>query len=129
MCNWESPGKFGTKISYHRHNGVSVRWVNSFVGEYFVFLTEYFATFLRNERRGVLVRFAAEAAAPLRGGGTNAAQPPPPLRGPKPRAAHSAKSCKISAKKQNITKNEFIIQRKHRYPYNKWKKNLSFFVG
>ena len=30
------------------------------------------------------------------------------------------KLTKYQLKKQNITKNEFIIQRKHRYPYNKF---------
>ena len=28
----------GIKKKYHRHNGVSVGWVTSFVGEYFFFL-------------------------------------------------------------------------------------------
>ena len=32
----------GIKKKYHRHNGVSVGWVTSFVGEYFFFLAEYF---------------------------------------------------------------------------------------
>ena len=32
----------GIKTKYHRHNGVSVGWVTSFVGEYFFFLAEYF---------------------------------------------------------------------------------------
>ena len=31
----------------------------------------------------------------------------------------------ISQKEQNITKNEFIIQRKHRYPYNIFFKQVS----
>ena len=34
----------------------------------------------------------------------------------------------ISQKEQNITKNEFIIQRKHRYPYNK-KIDITFFIA
>ena len=40
----------GTKTAYHRHNGVSVGWVNSFLVSILFFLAEYFATFLRNER-------------------------------------------------------------------------------
>ena len=40
-----SGGGVGIKTSYHRHKGVSVGWVTSFVGEYFFFLAEYFFLF------------------------------------------------------------------------------------
>ena len=43
-----------------------------------------------------------------------------PLHPPAPLASPiSQKVVKYQQKKQNITKNEFIIQRKYRYPYNK----------
>ena len=79
-----------------------------------------FSNFLRNERRGVLVRAAAEAAGRRLGRRREAAPPPPPRSGPKPRAAHSAKTLQnTQPKKQNThQQTNLLIQRKHRYAYD-----------
>ena len=54
----------GTKTSYHRHNGVSVGWVNSYLVGILFFLAEYFATFLLHSLRSL--RFRAPGATVLR---------------------------------------------------------------
>ena len=106
-------GGGGTKTAYHRHNGVFVGRVNSFLVSILFFLAEYFATFYGMSEVSVGDFLCTSAPSALQ------------LRSPR---SFRKKLQNISQKEQNITKNGFIIQRKHRYPYNKYEKNWIFLV-
>ena len=78
-----------------KHNNIRITVFpldDKFVFGDILFFWLIFSNFLRNERRGVLVRAAAEAGGRRLGQRREAAPPPPPLSGPKSRAAHSAKT-------------------------------------
>ena len=102
----------GTKTSYHRHNGVSVGWVNSFLVSILFFLAEYFATFCGmsevSEAGGRRARRCGENRPGRRPYGDFRSTVAPGARKRSERSEWSKNVAKYSAKKNKIpTKYEF----------------------